>query len=163
MLGFGWPVIQNFLVHCLFQRTKKFNFPKNKPQWFSRVILTTQFALFFSATSKQSYKHILPTPFPKRCTGGPHYLRTFYLHIHLFTFQYWSRMTIFWSKMDFLFANSRFAVKNDRTYLPPITRETSTYFLRFGFKHFKAHSDIPFTHAENACILRTIDTYSQAV
>ncbi len=35
-----------------------------------------------------------------------------------------SKMTIFQSKMNFLSANSRFAVQNDGTYLPRITRET---------------------------------------
>jgi hypothetical protein len=35
-------------------------------------------------------------------------------------------MTIFQSKMAFLSANSRFAVQNDRMYLPRITRETCT-------------------------------------
>jgi hypothetical protein len=33
-------------------------------------------------------------------------------------------MTLFQSKMDFLSANSRFAVQNDGTYIPRITRET---------------------------------------
>ncbi len=33
-------------------------------------------------------------------------------------------MTIFQPKMVFLFANSRFTVLNDGTYLPRITRET---------------------------------------
>ncbi len=35
-----------------------------------------------------------------------------------------SAMLIFQSKVEFLSANSRFAVQNDRTYLPRITRET---------------------------------------
>jgi hypothetical protein len=35
-------------------------------------------------------------------------------------------MSIFQLKMDFLSANSRFAVQNDGTYLPRITRETCT-------------------------------------
>ena len=67
---------------------------------------------------------ILQEQVQKAGTGGPRYSRTFYLRIRLFTFQNWSKMTIFQSKMDFLSANSRFAVKNVRTYLPRITRET---------------------------------------
>ncbi len=42
----------------------------------------------------------------------------------LISFEKWPKMTLFQSKMDFLSANSRFAVQNDRTYLPLITRET---------------------------------------
>ncbi len=57
-------------------------------------------------------------------TGGPRYSRTFYLRIRLFTFEKRPKMTLFQSKMDFLSVNSRFAVQNDRTYLPRITRET---------------------------------------
>ncbi len=38
----------------------------------------------------------------------------------------WSKMTIFQSKIDFLSANSRFAVQNDGTYLPRITRDNCT-------------------------------------
>ena len=37
-------------------------------------------------------------------------------------------MTISLSKMDFLYANSIFAVQNEGTYLPRITRETCTLF-----------------------------------
>ncbi len=36
-------------------------------------------------------------------------------------------MTLFQSKMDFLSANSRFAVQNDGTYLPRITRKACIY------------------------------------
>ncbi len=57
-------------------------------------------------------------------TGGPRYSRTFYLRIRLFAFEKWPKVTLFQSKMDFLSANSRFAVQNDGTYLPRITRET---------------------------------------
>jgi hypothetical protein len=59
-------------------------------------------------------------------TGGPRYSRTFYLRIRLFTYEKWPKMTIMQSKMDFLSANSRFAVQNDGMYLPRITRETCT-------------------------------------
>ncbi len=48
--------------------------------------------------------------------GGPHYLRTFYLRIRLFTKETWSKKTIFLLNMDFLSANSRFAVQNGGTY-----------------------------------------------
>jgi hypothetical protein len=41
-------------------------------------------------------------------------------------------MTIFQSKMDFLSANSRFGVRNGRTYLPQITRETCTLSIKIG-------------------------------
>jgi hypothetical protein len=58
--------------------------------------------------------------------------RTFYLGIRLFTFEKWPKMTIFQSKMDFLSANSRFAVQNDGTYLLRITRETCT--MKWNFK-----------------------------
>ncbi len=64
---------------------------------------------------------ILPSEYN---TGGPRYSRTFYLRICLFTLEKWFKMTIFQSKMDFLSANSGFAVQNDPTYLPRITRET---------------------------------------
>ena len=57
-------------------------------------------------------------------TGGPRYSRTFYLQICLFTFREWSKMTIFYWKMDVLSANSGFEVQNDRGYLPKITKET---------------------------------------
>ncbi len=58
------------------------------------------------------------------CRGGPRYSRTFYLRLHFFTLEKWSKMTILQTKIGFLFANSRFAVQNDRKYLPWITRET---------------------------------------
>ncbi len=64
-------------------------------------------------------------------TGSPRYSRTFYLRICLFTFEKWPKMTILQSKMDFLSANSRFAVQNDGTYLPRITRETCTFKVSF--------------------------------
>ena len=69
-----------------------------------------------------SYK--IPLKFQFTSTGGPRYLRTFYLQICWFTIQNWLKMTIFYSKMDFLSVNSEFAVQNDGTYLPWIKRET---------------------------------------
>ncbi len=54
----------------------------------------------------------------------PCYSQTYNLCIRLYTFEKWSKITICQSKMDFLSANSRFAVQNDWTYLPRITKET---------------------------------------
>ena len=56
-------------------------------------------------------------------------MRTFYLRICLFTFQNWSKMTVFYSTIDFLSTNSGLGVQNDGTYLPRITRETCLIFL----------------------------------
>jgi hypothetical protein len=64
----------------------------------------------------------------KLSTGSPRYSRTFYLRIRSFTLEKRSKMIIFQSKMNFLSANSRFAVQNDGTYLLRITRETCTYY-----------------------------------
>ena len=58
------------------------------------------------------------------CTGSPRYSRTLYLRIRLLSFQNLS-------KMDFLSANSGFAVQNLKTYLPQITRETCISFFHF--------------------------------
>ena len=69
----------------------------------SRIV----FFCFFSTAAVSSSKTIQESP----C-----YLRTIYLRI---TFHNWS-------KMDFLSANSRFAVQNDGKYVPRITRETCT-------------------------------------
>jgi hypothetical protein len=57
-------------------------------------------------------------------TDGPRYSRTFYMRIRLFILAKMVKVSIFWSKMYFLSANSRFAVQNVGTYLPRITRET---------------------------------------
>ncbi len=54
---------------------------------------------------------------------NPLFSRTFYLRIRSFTFEKWPKMTLFQSKMDFLSAHSSFAVQNDGTHLPRITRE----------------------------------------
>ena len=49
-------------------------------------------------------------------------------------------MTIFSSKMDFLSANSGFAVQNDRTYLPRIMRETCISQFKRSNSPFPIHS-----------------------
>jgi hypothetical protein len=51
-------------------------------------------------------------------------------------------MTFFQSKIDFLSANSRFAVQNDGTYLPRITRETCS--LEFPSKVMYAEGGTKF-------------------
>ncbi len=51
-------------------------------------------------------------------------------------------MTLFQSKMDFLSANSRFAVQNDGTYPPRITRETCTCFFRHAYSTFQDFSGL---------------------
>jgi hypothetical protein len=58
------------------------------------------------------------------CIGGPRYLRSFYLQIHISILKIMVQNDNFQSKMDFLSENSRFDVQNDGTYLPKITRET---------------------------------------
>ncbi len=73
----------------------------------------------------------------------------------------WPKMTIFLSKMDFLSANSRFALKNDKTYLRQITRETCTaekgifevkfierIFFSFSLKH-KVENEVHQSHKQN--------------
>ncbi len=55
-------------------------------------------------------------------TGDPRYLRTFYTQIRLSAFGKMVQNDKL--PMDFLSANSRFAVHNDGTYLLRITRET---------------------------------------
>ena len=59
----------------------------------------------------------------------------FLMQIRLFAFEECSKMTNFQTKMNFLSANSRFAVQNDRTYLPRITRETCTSKNHFESKN----------------------------
>jgi hypothetical protein len=50
-----------------------------------------------------------------------------------------SKITIFQSKLDFLSANSRFAVQNGGPYLPRITRETCNHiFSCYAFKNVKS-------------------------
>ncbi len=56
----------------------------------------------------------------------------------------WSKMTIFQSKMDFLSANSRFAVQNDGTYLPRITRETCTLIFSWTAEVMKLYVNLSF-------------------
>ncbi len=89
-------------------------------------------------------------------TGGPRYSRSFYLQIRLFTLENWSKITIFQSKMDFLSVISRFAVQNDGTYLPRITRETCIVYLWSHFwylsgmlvdKEMRINSDILLFHS----------------
>ncbi len=50
--------------------------------------------------------------------------------------QKWSKMTLFQSKTVFLSAISRFAVQNDGTYLPRITRETLLFFSFYPHEPF---------------------------
>ncbi len=57
-------------------------------------------------------------------TGGPRYSRSFYLRIRLFTLRKMVRTDNFTDKNGLFFCEFKFAVKNDETYLPRITRET---------------------------------------
>jgi hypothetical protein len=68
-------------------------------------------------------------------------LRTFYLRTRLFTFENRSKMIIFQSKMDFLSANSRFAVQNDGTYLSRIMRETCNNKLQLYLQFVSIYFD----------------------
>ncbi len=63
------------------------------------------------------------------------------LFICEFTLEIWFKIAIFQSKMEFLSANSRFAVQNDGTYLPRITRETCTGILCFCISFYSKSLD----------------------
>ena len=69
----------------------------------------------------QSIKRLRISKGNATSTGGPRNLRTFYLQICLFTFQNWK-------KWQFSSQKWTFAVQNDGTYLPRITRETCSEF-----------------------------------
>ncbi len=69
-------------------------------------------------------------------------------------FKNWFKMPNFQSNCVFLSANSVFAVQNSGTYLPRKMRLTCM---------LKLSCHLLFTHDENACVLRTIDTHIKSV